>query len=58
MSLSTFQNQSSWLQYIKNLKNPIPMIESPGFPGKDVLKNKLVCTCFLKELQKETRTTM
>jgi len=32
-TLAYFQNQSSWLQYIKNLKNPIPMIETPGFPG-------------------------
>lgn len=32
-TLAYFQNQSSWLQYIKTLKKPIPKIESPGFPG-------------------------
>jgi len=32
-TLAYFQNQSSFLQYIKSLKQPMPRIESPGFPG-------------------------
>ena len=32
-TLAYFQNQSSYLQYIKTLKRPVPRIESPGFPG-------------------------
>ena len=32
-TLAYFQNQSSFLQYIRALKKPVPKIESPGFPG-------------------------
>ena len=32
-TLAYFQNQSSFLQYIKTFKRPVPRIESPGFPG-------------------------
>ena len=32
-TLAYFQNQSSYLQYIRTLKRPVPRIESPGFPG-------------------------
>ena len=32
-TLAYFQNQTSYLQYIKTLKRPVPKIESPGFPG-------------------------
>ena len=34
-TLAYFQNQTSYLQYIKTLKRPVPKIESPGFPGDD-----------------------
>ena len=33
-TLAYFQNQTSYLQYIKTLKRPVPKIESPGFPGE------------------------
>ena len=32
-TLAYFQNQTSYLQYIKTIKRPLPRIESPGFPG-------------------------
>jgi len=32
-TLTYFQDQSSWLKYIKTLRKPLPKIESPGFPG-------------------------
>ena len=35
-TLAYFQNQTSYLQYIKTLKRPVPKIESPGFPGEDL----------------------
>ena len=34
-TLAYFQNQTSYLQYIKTLKRPVPKIESPGFPGEE-----------------------
>ena len=33
-TLAYFQNQTSYLQYIKTLKRSVPKIESPGFPGE------------------------
>ena len=35
-TLAYFQNQTSYLQYIKTLKRPVPKIESPGFPGDEL----------------------
>ena len=50
-TLAYFQNQSSYLQYIRTLKRPVPRIESPGFPGTQwsefYWKDQTVTFCFI-----------
>ena len=41
-TLAYFQNQTSYLQYIKTLKRPVPKIESPGFPGEEKFSRGLL----------------